>query len=342
VRILAVGDSFLSTDVFRRGLERLDGKHSIEYLQVDASRTPVGLPIREYEGDPGEIAACMPGVDVLVVHGAPVVDEVLAASDALQLICCARGGPVNVDLHAASARGIPVVTTPGKNADSVADQTLAFLVMLARRFPHAQRFLLDGHTVGESAFEGAQFFGHDLGGHTLGLVGYGNVGRRVARRAHAFDMDVVVFDPFLDAGGDGDVQQVDELHTLLERADFVSVHARATSENENLFNREAFSRMKPGAYFINTARETLVDEAALDAALESGHLAGAALDVVRRRAGSGRHPLLRHTNVVLTPHIGGATHETLLHGALMVAAEIDRLASGERLVNVINREAVGA
>jgi D-3-phosphoglycerate dehydrogenase / 2-oxoglutarate reductase len=342
VRILAVGDSFFPTGVFRRALERLESEHSVEYLQVDASRTPPDLPIREYEGDPAEIAAHMPGVDALVVHGAPVVDEVLAASEALRLICCARGGPVNVDLGAASARGLPVVTTPGKNADSVADQTLAFLVMLARRFPHAQRFLLDGHTVGESAFEGAQFFGHDLGGHTLGLVGYGNVGHRVARRARAFDMEVVVFDPFLDAETDGGVEQVGDLSELLARADFVSVHARATPENENLFDHDAFARMRPGAYFVNTARETLVDEDALDAALESGHLAGAALDVVHKRADSGPHPLLRHDNVVLTPHIGGATHETLLHGALMVAAEIERLAAGAPLVNVINRDAVGA
>jgi D-3-phosphoglycerate dehydrogenase len=100
--------------------------------------------------------------------------------------------------------------------------------------------------------------------------------------------------------------------------------------------------MRPGAYFVNTARETLVDEDALDAALESGYLAGAALDVVHKRADSGPHPLLRHDNVVLTPHIGGATHETLLHGALMVAAEIERLAAGAPLVNVINRDAVGA
>jgi D-3-phosphoglycerate dehydrogenase len=99
--------------------------------------------------------------------------------------------------------------------------------------------------------------------------------------------------------------------------------------------------MKPGSYFVNTARETLVDEDALDAALGSGHIAGAALDVVRRRAEPGPHPLLRHSNVVLTPHIGGATHETLLHGALMVAAEIERLAAGAPLVNVINRDAVG-
>ena len=143
-------------------------------------------------------------------------------------------------------------------------------------------------------------------------------------------------------GTDSGVEHVGDLSALLERADFVSLHARATPENENLFDREAFAQMKPGSYFVNTARETLVDEDALDAALESGHLAGAALDVARRRAERGRHPLLRHDNVVMTPHIGGATHETLLRGAQMVAAEIERFAAGQRLVNLINREAVRA
>ena len=282
------------------------------------------------------------GVEVLVVHGAPVTDEVLDASDMLRLVCCARGGPVNVDVAAASERSIPVVTTPAKNADAVADQTLAFMVMLARRFPHAQRFLLEGNGVGDSAFQGARFFGHDLGGHVLGLVGYGNVGHRVARRARAFEMKVIVFDPYLDLEGDENVEQVADLETLLERAHFVSLHARATPENENLLGHSAFARMRLGSYFVNTARETLVDEEALDEALSSGRLAGAALDVVRPRNASGPHPLLRHENVVLTPHIGGATHETLLRGATMVAEEIKRFAAGEPLVNVINRQAVDA
>jgi len=341
VRILVVGDSFMSADVFRSGLAPLAASHQLEYVQVDASRTPAGLAIREYEGDPRELAERIAGVEVLVVHGAPVTEEVLDAAGALRLVCCARGGPVNVDVTAASARGLPVVTTPGKNADAVADQTLAFLVMLARRFPYAQGFLLEGNAVGESNFEGAQFFGHDLGGHTLGLVGYGNVGRRVARRALAFDMEVLVFDPYHGIDSTDRIGQVDDLGTLLERSDFVSLHARVTSENENLFNRDAFARMKRGSYFVNTARETLVDEQALDDALASGHLAGAALDLVRPRPSGERHPLLRHENVVLTPHIGGATYETLLHGATMVGREIERLAAGEPLLNVINRQAVG-
>ncbi|HYM65815.1 MAG TPA: NAD(P)-dependent oxidoreductase, partial [Patescibacteria group bacterium] len=327
------------------GFAGLGAAHVIEYLQIDESRsitpaTDSERSIREYLGRPSEIAAHVSDAEVLVVHGAPVTEEVLAAAPNLKLVCCARGGPVNVDVRAASARQIPVVNTPGKNAESVADQTIAFLVMLARGFPRAQRFLAEGGRLGESAYEGARFLGHELGGHVLGLVGYGNVGRRVSERAHAFGMRLAVFDPFVRIPGQDGVQQVESLDALISTSDFVSLHARAAPENENLMGRAQFANMKPGSYFVNTARETLVDEAALDEALATGHLAGAALDVVRPRSDGGPHPLLRHDNVVITPHIGGATYETLLRGVTMVAAEITRFASAEPLSAVVNRAAV--
>ena len=347
MKILVVGDSFVPVAVFRKGLAGIERAHDVEYMQLDESSllepaSDSDRAIREYLGTPAQIAKRIGGKDVLVVHGAPVTDEVLAAAPRLRLVCCARGGPVNVDVKAASARGIPVVNTPGKNADAVADQALAFMVMLARGFPRAQRFLLDGGRLGESAYEGAQFLGHELGGHVLGLVGYGNVGRRVARRALAFGMDVIVYDPYVKSIDMAGVRQVPSLAVLLEESDFVSLHVRASADTENLMGRAEFAAMKRGAWFLNTARETLVDEAALDAALASGHVAGAALDVVRPRAGEGPHPLLRHPNVVITPHIGGATHETLLRGVTMVAAEIERFDRGESLGSVVNRSALPA
>ena len=241
-----------------------------------------------------------------------------------------------------SARQIPLVNTPGKNAESVADQALAFMIMLARGFPKAQRFLIEGGTLGESAFEGARFIGHDLGGHVLGLVGFGNVGSRVHRRAVAFGMRPVVYDPYVRIGELPSTHQVSTLAELLATSDFVSLHMRATPETQNFFGAVQFNAMKPASFFLNTARESLVDEEALDAALASGHLAGAALDVVRPRSQPGPHPLLRHDNVVITPHIGGATHETLLRGVTMVAEEIQRFVAGEPLRAVVNRAEVKA
>jgi D-3-phosphoglycerate dehydrogenase / 2-oxoglutarate reductase len=342
MRILAVGDSYMPARYFADAFADLESVHEIEYVDVDADRsfTPVSpseRKLREYQGSPAELAELIAGAHVLVVHGAPVTDTVLDAADALRLLCCARGGPVNVDVEAVTARRLPLVNTPGKNAEAVADLTLAFLVMLARGLPKAQRFLDEGNRLRDN-WEGAKFIGSDLRRHVLGVVGYGQIGRRVARRAAAFGMSVVAYDPF--AAVDDYSEQVDTLHALLARADFVSLHARATADNESLIDAEAIAAMKPGAFLVNTARETLVDEEALDAALASGHLGGAALDVVRPSDGSERHRLLRHENVVLTPHLGGATRETLLQGAEMIAAEIARFAAGEPLVNVVNGTAV--
>ena len=176
------------------------------------------------------------------------------------------------------------MNTPGKNAEAVADQTIAFLIMLARGFPRAERFLDEGHQLKDN-WEGAKFIGSDLRRHTLGLIGFGLIGHQVARRALPFGMRVLVYDPYTRHRRPRRCrQQVQSLDELLGEADFVSLHARVTKDNVNMFDSATFAKMKPGSYFVNTARETLVDEDALDAALESGHLAGAALDVVRQSA----------------------------------------------------------
>jgi D-3-phosphoglycerate dehydrogenase / 2-oxoglutarate reductase len=342
MNVLAIGDSFMPSRYFERAFRSLAQYHTVSYRDVDPAlgfepSTSSELRLREYEGAPAELVAWMTGVEVLVVHGAPVCDSVLDASPELRLVCCARGGPVNIDVEAVSARGLPLVTTPGKNAAAVADLTLAFLIMLARGIPAAQRFIADGNQILNN-YEGARFIGSDMRRHTLGLIGYGAIGKEVAARAIPFGLSVLAFDPFVQIA-DPAVTQVETLQDLLEHADFVSLHARANVENAEMIDAAALRKMKPRAYLINTARETLVDDDALDAALEAGRLAGVALDVVRPNAAS---RLLRHGNVVVTPHIGGATRETLLQGAEMIADEIRRFAKGGELVNLANRSAVAS
>jgi D-3-phosphoglycerate dehydrogenase / 2-oxoglutarate reductase len=339
LRILAAGDAYVTADAFRRGLgDRLDPRHALEVFEVDASRTAAGRTpserrLREYSGSPDELVERLSGHDVLVVHGAAVSDAVLDRPG-LRLVCCARGGPVNVDSGAAAARGIPVTTTPGKNANAVVELTIAFLIMLARGIRRSQDFLLQGGRLGQSAFEGAEFFGLEVSGRMLGLVGYGQVGRRVARAATALGMRVCAYDPVIATGAfDAGVEAV-SLEALLAMSEFVSLHARASSENENMIGAAELAAMRPGAFFINTARESLVDDDALHAALASGHLGGAALDVVRPAPG-GTHPLLTLQNVVLTPHIGGATAETIDRGIGMIAAEIERFSNGDPLRNAL-------
>jgi D-3-phosphoglycerate dehydrogenase len=347
LRVLAVGDSFVPVDVMERGLAPLRGFADIELLQLDETRvltprTPSELRIREFTGTTAQVAERLDGIDVLVVHGAPVTEELLAAAPSLRLIGCARGGPVNVDLAAATARGIPVVTTPGKNAEAVADLTVALLVMLARRLPSAMDAVAGGRGLGGSTFEGASYLGHELGGRTLGLVGHGQVARRVAVRAIGFGMRVVAFDPFAPPGPGDVAEPAADLDEVLSGSDFVSLHARATPQTRGLMSAAAFARMRPGAFFVNTAREGLVDEAALDAALESGRLAGAGLDVVEPVLGTAPHRLLRHDNVVLLPHVGGATHETLLRGVAMIARAVEQLHAGAPLAHLANPDAAPA
>ena len=347
MRIVVIGDSYCPTSAFRKAFAALADDHEVVFADVADEpawrpATPSELRLKEYMGSPRQVIALLGAADVLVVQGAPVTDAVLDAAPRLRLVCCARGGPVNIDVAAATERGIPVVTTPGKNADAVAELTIAFMVMLARRLPEIARYVEGGGEFAHDNYEGAHWFGHDLAGHTLGLVGFGQIGRRVALRALAFGMRVLVADPFVDPRviREAGAEPVD-LPALLASADFISLHARAMAANRGLIGAAQIGLLKPGAYFINTARDNLVDEGALAEGLANGRLAGVALDVVSPSPASGRHPLLAFPNVIITTHIGGATYETSHHGAEMAVAEIERFLAGEPLVNVADRAALG-
>lgn len=345
-KMLVLGDSFCPSSILREAFVELGTEHGIDYADVVgepgwAPSTPSEQRLREVFGSPRQVIEALDGHEILVMQGAAVSDAVLDAHPELRLICCARGGPVNVDVAAATAHGIPVVITPGKNADAVAELTIGFLVMLSRRLPEVIRHVEGGGEFAHDNYEGAKWFGHDLAGQTLGLVGYGQVGRRVAVRASPFEMRVLVYDPYVDAATiEADGGEAVDLEALLARSDFVSLHARATAENRGLIGADALARMKRGAFLINTARDSLVDEAAIVDALASGQLAGLAVDLVSPSPAEGRHPLLAFPNVIITTHIGGATTETLRHGGEMAAAEIGRYLRGEPLRNVADRSAL--
>jgi D-3-phosphoglycerate dehydrogenase len=341
MRILVLGDSYCPGSALGQAFEPLRAEHDVDV--ADVIDEPAWRPrseserrLREYLGSPEQVIACLAGHEILVVQGAPVTDAVLDAAP-IRLVCVARGGPVNVDVAAATKRGIPIVTTPGKNADAVAELTVALMVMLARRLAEAVRFIDRGGSYGHDNYEGSAWFGHNLAGRTLGLVGFGQVARRVARRAQAFEMDVIAYDPFLpaDAFTEAGVAGAD-LDRVLATADHVSVHARLTADNRGMFDASRFGQMRPGAMFINTARSELVDEAALLAALRSGHLGGAALDVAQASPISGASPFRACPNVIVLPHLAGATYETLVKGGEMAAAEVTRMVAGKPLRNVAN------
>jgi D-3-phosphoglycerate dehydrogenase / 2-oxoglutarate reductase len=260
------------------------------------------------------------------------------ASKNLKLICCARGGPVNIDAAAATKRGIKIVSAPGRNAEAVADYVLGVIIILARNLSYANLFLREKRKFDRASFE--SFFGNELGGKTLGLIGYGNVGSRVAKRARAFGMSILVYDPFVPASKiEAPGIKTADLDTLISSSDFVSLHARESKENDNMFGRKQFDLMKKGSYFINSARGSLLDEDALLEALQSKKIAGAAMDVMKKEPVSPDNPLVSMDNVFITPHIAGASRQVPLRGAEIIAIQIQNYIAGEKLEGVINPDA---
>lgn len=272
------------------------------------------------------------GADVLVVEADLVQADVLDACS-LRMIGCCRGEPVNVDLEAATRHGVPVFHTPGRNADAVADMTLAFILMLARHLREIDATYRDG---GGKKIEAAadylemytRFTGVELGGLTVGLIGLGAVGREVAARLLPFKARVLAYDPYVSAPTAG-VTGVD-LARLLRDADVVSLHAPVTSETQGLLSRERLAWMKPTAWLVNTARAALTDEDALYDALVAGRLAGAALDVLAVEPLQPGNRFLALPNVICTPHVGGATHDVVRHQSDMIVDAFERHLRGER------------
>jgi glyoxylate reductase len=264
-------------------------------------------------------------------------DEILSSNPRLRGIANFAVGFNNIDIDAATRLGIPVSNTPGVLTEATADLTWALLLAVARRIPEADDYMRAGRyrIWGPQLLLGADVGpGADGARHTLGVIGYGRIGRAVARRARGFDMDILVFDPYAAARDDDDVQWVG-LDELLERSDFVTLHALLTDETRHIIDERALRRMKPTAFLINVARGEMIDEAALVHALTDGWIAGAALDVFEHEPAMAPGLADCH-NAVLVPHIGSATHGT--RGMMATIAARNALAQLrlERSPDVVN------
>lgn len=271
-------------------------------------------------------------VDGLAIRSATkVTPEILDVCENLKVIGRAGIGVDNVDIPYASQKGIIVMNTPTGNVITTAEHAISMMCAMARRIPQATASTKSGK------WEKAKFMGTELTAKNLGLIGCGNIGKIVADRANGLKMNVLAFDPFLteERAKELHVQKV-SLGELFEKADFITVHTPLNDKTKNLINKEAFLSMKNGVYIINCARGGIVNEEDLDAALESGKVAGAALDVFVEEPVSKDHPLLNRDNVIVTPHLGASTEEAQVNVALDVAHQIGDFLTKGTIVNALN------
>lgn len=308
----------ISDPIAEQGIKKLQ-----EYFEVDfkpgISKDELIKIIPEYSG-------------LVVRSETKVTQEVISAGRKLKVIGRAGVGVDNIDVEYATKKGILVINAPEGNTIAAAEHTMALILSLSRRIPHAYFSLKEGK------WDRKSFVGHELYGKTLGLVGLGRIGSEVAKRAKAFKMRIVAYDPYIspEKAKELEVELLSSLDELLKVADYVSLHLPLTPETENLIGERELSLMKPSSYLINCARGKLVDEGALYNALKEKRIAGAALDVFRQEPLNPDNPLLTLDNVVLTPHLGASTQEAQEKVAVIVAEEIIKYFKGEPVMNAVN------
>jgi D-3-phosphoglycerate dehydrogenase len=274
---------------------------------------------------PGELAEAIADADALVIRsGTKVTKDVFDAAKQLKVVGRAGIGVDNVDVGAATSRGIVVMNTPGGNTITTAEHAISLMVSLARHIPQATASMKAGQ------WNKKAFTGKELYNCTLGVIGLGNIGRIVADRARGLGMKVIAHDPFISGATSSQVEyELVSFDDLLARADFITVHVPKTKETIGLLGAKAFAKAKPGVLVINAARGGIVDESALLDALESGQVGGAALDVFVEEPPAADHPLVAHDRVICTPHLGAATDQAQVNVAIAVAEQVrDYLLNG--------------
>ncbi|MDG2306164.1 MAG: phosphoglycerate dehydrogenase [Candidatus Binatia bacterium] len=304
------------------GMERFEAEAEIEVDHLP------GLP-------PDELLAKIGDYDALVVRsGTKVTEEVIAKGERLKVVGRAGIGVDNVDVAAATRRGIVVMNTPGGNNVTTAEHAISMTLACARHIPAADASLRGGK------WERSKFTGSEVTGKTFGIIGLGNIGRVVADRAAGLKMKVIAFDPFVTPETKPLEVELATLEELFERSDFISVHVPATADTKNLIDAAAIERMRPGVRIINCARGGIVDEEALAEGLRSGKVAGAAIDVFVEEPPAADHPLLHLPGVVVTPHLGASTGEAQTNVAVAIADQVSAFLCRGAITAAVNMPAL--
>ncbi len=286
-----------------------------------------------HDSDSPEFGAALDGAEALIVRSATTVSaELLGRGTDLKVIGRAGVGVDNIDIPAATERGIAVVNAPSGNTIAAAEMTMALILATMRHVAAADASLRAGR------WDRNLFKGSELRGRRLGLIGAGRIGAEVAIRCQAFGMDVIIYDPYLSEERAEEIgSRLTDLDEVIKTSDVVSLHVPLTDETRGMIDQAAILRMKPGTYLVNASRGGVVNETDLAAALESGHLGGAALDVYEDEPLSEESPLRNAPNLTLTPHLGASTVEAQEHVAVEVAENVAAVLVEGDLSAALNR-----
>ena len=342
-KIAVIGDRFMLSSMFEDAL-----RERCKLFELEVSTHDLPWPdepmehgyavegmdgLKEYMGSADEVTTLTGDAEILVTQLAPLSAGIMDQLPNLKFVAVSRGGPVNIDMKAARERGITVVNTPGRNASAVAEFTIGAILAETRNITKGHDALRKGEYRGD--LYRADVTGRELHEMTVGLIGYGEVGRRVVKFLKVFGCRILVSDPYVQLTAedlrDGVIQT--SFETVLAEADVISLHARVTAETTKMLNENTLRKMKPDATLVNTARGPLLDYDALTRVMQEGHLRGAMLETFGIEPVPPDWPLLQLPNVTLTPHIAGASVHTVRYAAGLAAEEVRRYLAGEPAVN---------
>lgn len=340
--IAIIGDNFMLPDMFRDKLiDAIGDDHEIRMHcnnwpgdPLVHGHTTAGMDgLKEYFGDADKVADFIGDAEILITHTAPMSRKMLERLPNLKLIAVSRGGPVNINLEACHECDVLVVNTPGRNATAVAEFTIGAILTETRNIRAGHEALRKGEWRDD--LYRMDTTGRELCEMTVGVVGYGAIGKLVVNFLGAFGCRIIVHDPFAKLSSDHLAAGVDmvSFDNLLAHSDVVTLHPKVTPETIGMMNAAAFSRMRPSALLVNTTRGSLCNDDALFAALSEGSLGAAVIDTFSTEPAPKDFPLLKLPNVTLTPHIAGASVRTVAFAAELAAEEVRRYMAGEPPMN---------
>ncbi|MCX4781967.1 2-hydroxyacid dehydrogenase [Streptomyces sp. NBC_01264] len=338
-KVLAAGDHFVLPRLLTEEVvAATGGAVEVTEIQLPWPHTPFGpvAEVIEASGTEDELIAALQGVEVCVTQLAPLTERILANCPDLKLMCISRGGPVNANLAAATEHGVAVCFAPGRNAVATAEHTLTLLLAAARGVGDTHADLRRGVWRGD--YYDYDNCGIEIEGATVGLIGYGAIGSRVAGVLLAMGARVLVHDPYVTPETLAEGVEQASLEDLLTRSRIVSLHARVTEETKGMIGAKEIAMMPRGSVLVNCARGALLDYPAVCDALDSGQLAGAGFDVYDEEPVPAGSRLLTTPGIVMTPHIAGGSQEVAHKAARIVAGEVGRYLRGEPLAHCANPE----